>query len=53
MIESTLFLANSICMHFQRGGERENLNPCHALPLKIQTWGVVEIGVSCKARKGT
>jgi hypothetical protein len=35
------------------GCEKENPNPCHALPLKIQTWGVVEIGVSCKARKGT
>ncbi len=35
------------------GGAKENPNPCHALPLKIQRWGVVEIGVSCKARKGT
>jgi len=28
------------------GKERENPSPCPALPLKIQTWGVVEIGVS-------
>jgi len=37
----------------QKGGwggrKRKNLNPCHALPLKIQTWGVVEIGVSWDA----
>jgi hypothetical protein len=31
------------------GGGRKNLNPCHALPLIIQTWGVVDIGVSWEA----
>jgi hypothetical protein len=33
--------------------ERENPNPCHTLPLKIQTCRVMEIGVSREARKGT
>jgi hypothetical protein len=55
MSKLTFLLADLVCTHLQGrwGCEKENPNPCHALPLKIQTWGVVEIGVSCKARKGT